>query len=93
MAAVASIERDDNLIGPDKPEVAAHEFVGHVRVGLAGIQQRRPMAQLLLLGLKLCQLQLPGLKVAVIANHDQRKRGPEHPTHQPETASSTPHKS
>ena len=74
MAAVASIERDDHLVGPDKPEVAAHEFVGHVRVCLARIQQCRAMAQLPLLGFELGEFQFPGLKIAVITAPGEQSR-------------------
>src|SRR5690349_22045658 len=41
-----SVERDDHLIGTDQPEVLAHQFVRHVRIGLARVEQLRAMAEL-----------------------------------------------
>ena len=35
------LERDDHFIGPDEAKVLADQFVGHVGIGLVGIEQLR----------------------------------------------------
>src|SRR5689334_18663790 len=63
----SSVERNDHFIGPNQPQILAHELVRHVGVGSARVEQRRMMAQLRLLLFELRKFGLPLLERAMIS--------------------------
>ena len=59
-------ERENNFVGADEPEVAADQFVGHVGIGLARVEQGRAVPELRAGRLELRQFGLTELEVAMI---------------------------
>ena len=70
------LERQDHFVGADQPQIAADEFVGHVGIGLARIEQRRAMTQIGAGRLEPGKLDLTRLKVAMIAAPRKQAIGP-----------------
>jgi len=70
------VERNDDFIVADEAEILAHQFVRHVRIGLARIEQSRVMLELRLFQLELRKFSLPLVERAVITPQASKPFGP-----------------
>src|SRR5579884_1935298 len=61
------VQRNDHLIGANQPQVLADQLVGHVRIGLVGVEEVGAVLELGALLVDLGELGLPLLELAMIA--------------------------
>ena len=62
-----SVQWDDHLVGADQPEILAHQLIGHIGIGLVGVEQVGAVLELRALLFDLRELGLALLKRVVIA--------------------------
>ena len=66
-ASPASVERNDDLVRTDEPELVADHFIGEIGIGLARIEKLGAVTKRRFFRLEPRQLRLPSLQVAVVS--------------------------